>query len=42
MLVDGADQTVKLSGGREVVRRGRVFVCGDCGHTVPASSEGVR
>ncbi|HUY09016.1 MAG TPA: hypothetical protein VMW80_06140 [Candidatus Dormibacteraeota bacterium] len=41
-LVDGADQTVTLSGGRDVVRRGRVFVCGDCGHTVPVSSEGVR
>lgn len=41
-LVDGPDQTVVLSGGTEVIRRGRVYVCSNCGHTVPVSSEGVR
>jgi hypothetical protein len=41
-LVDGPDQKVLLSGGREVTRRGRVYVCGQCGHTVPISSQGVR
>lgn len=41
-LVDGPEQTITLSGGQAVIRRGRVFVCGDCGHTVPASSAGVR
>jgi rubrerythrin len=40
-LVDGPDQKVLLSGGREVIRRGRVYVCGQCGHTVPTSSQGV-
>lgn len=42
VLVDGSDQTVSLSGGREVLRSGRVFVCANCGHTIPASSSGVR
>jgi hypothetical protein len=41
-LVDGPDQMVRLSDGREVTRRGRVYVCAECGHTVPVSSEGVR
>ncbi|MGH7639998.1 MAG: hypothetical protein ACREN7_07305 [Candidatus Dormibacteria bacterium] len=40
--MDGAEQKLVLKGGREIIRRGRVYVCGDCGHTVPASSAGIR
>jgi hypothetical protein len=42
ILVDGPDQTVELNDGRQVVRRGRAYVCGACGHTVPVSSEGLH
>ncbi|MGA2873292.1 MAG: hypothetical protein ABSF27_06875 [Candidatus Dormibacteria bacterium] len=40
ILVEGPEQSVELNDGHRVVRRGRVYVCGACGHTVPVSSEG--
>lgn len=41
-LVDGPEQEVELNDGRKVIRRGRVWVCSDCGHTLPVSSESLR
>jgi hypothetical protein len=37
--VSGPDQSVKLEDGRQVVRRGQVWVCTHCGHQVPVSFE---
>ena len=41
-LVEGAEQELTLDDGRAVVRRGRVYICGICGHTVPVSTEGLH
>jgi rubrerythrin len=37
--INGPDQTVRLEDGRQVVRRGQVWVCTRCGHQVPVSFE---
>lgn len=41
-LVEGAEQELALDDGRRVVRRGRVYVCGQCGHTVAVSAAGLH
>ena len=37
--IHGPDQSVRLEDGRQVVRRGQVWVCTHCGHQVPVSFE---
>ncbi len=42
ILVDGPERVLVLADGRELTRRGRVCVCGRCGHTVPRSRENAQ
>ncbi len=37
--INGPDQSVRLEDGRDVIRRGQVWVCTHCGHQVPVSFE---
>ena len=39
ILLDGPDTLVTLDDGRTATRRGRGWVCRNCGHTVPMSRE---